>query len=860
MDVLATILEWSADKPDWQRDALRRLVTDGPLSDKDFDELTVLCESRQGLHEDVSFKPLDKSHIPAVQSRGEAVRLVQVSHQRGVNALAPGQSIPFGPQLTVVYGDNAAGKSGFTRILKSACQARGAEEILGNVMAEGAPPTPSVTISLTIGDNSAQTWPSDGAASDALARVSVFDSHSASVYLREKTDVAFRPFGLDLFDKLADACGQVQRRLERDRQALGPAAPMPQVPEGTTVHAFLLRVTSLTDPEKVRSLGHLSSEEAARAVLLDTQLKDLQTNDPAKSARELRIRAGRFRLASEQLGTISELLSKESVARLFEVQATVLARKAEVDSLREQAFSDSLVPGVGSTRWTSLWNAAREFSSAEAYRDHAFPHIDHDANCVLCHQSITHEVADRLRHFEEFASSQSEQDLRRATNEYDALRAPLVGMTSVTDVVRRSIEELQIDNAELASTIEQSLQDAETRTAQVISTLEQGEAEPENLLTYTSPKDGLDGIVKQLEERAGALEGERDQASIDALSKELRELTARRILGENMKTVLDEIERQKKYAAFGSCLDETKTTSITRKSSEITREVVTKQLSESFRNELVERLRFRHVEVQLGEAGGERGNLYHKLTFLRAPGVELDKVVSEGEARCLSIAAFFAELSTADDPSAILFDDPVSSLDHKWRRALAQRLVEEAATRQVIIFTHDIVFLLALHEHAEQLGIDLKDQHLRRTLAGAGVREERLPWAATKVNVRMGLLRELWQSAEKMFRNGDTADYEREAAHIYGLLRETWERALEEILLVGVVERFRESVQTKQINKLSEITEQDCKEFEAGMTKCSRWLPGHDQSGAANESVPEPDELKADLDCLDAWITRIRNR
>jgi wobble nucleotide-excising tRNase len=48
--------------------------------------------------------------------------------------------------------------------------------------------------------------------------------------------------------------------------------------------------------------------------------------------------------------------------------------------------------------------------------------------------------------------------------------------------------------------------------------------------------------------------------------------------------------------------------------------------------------------------------------------------VSEGEQRCLCIAAFFAELSTADDPSGIVFDDPVSSLDYKWREGVARRL------------------------------------------------------------------------------------------------------------------------------------------------------------------------------------------
>ncbi len=35
MKVLQEILVWSADRPTWQRDALRRLVVNGELSDDD---------------------------------------------------------------------------------------------------------------------------------------------------------------------------------------------------------------------------------------------------------------------------------------------------------------------------------------------------------------------------------------------------------------------------------------------------------------------------------------------------------------------------------------------------------------------------------------------------------------------------------------------------------------------------------------------------------------------------------------------------------------------------------------------------------------------------------------------------------
>ena len=134
------------------------------------------------------------------------------------------------------------------------------------------------------------------------------------------------------------------------------------------------------------------------------------------------------------------------------------------------------------------------------------------------------------------------------------------------------------------------------------------------------------------------------------------------------------------------------------------------------------------------------GALYHKLQLRRAPEVEVSKVVSEGEARCLSIASFFAELTTAADRSAILFDDPVSSLDHNWRSNVAERLVLESQSRQVIVFTHDIVFLLVLAEKAEELGVQLKNQYLRRDQAVAGFSSQQLPRAAMKVKDRIGHL------------------------------------------------------------------------------------------------------------------------
>lgn len=47
--VLGEILEWSKDRPPWQRDALRRLVTGVEITDAVIDELKELCKLHHGL-------------------------------------------------------------------------------------------------------------------------------------------------------------------------------------------------------------------------------------------------------------------------------------------------------------------------------------------------------------------------------------------------------------------------------------------------------------------------------------------------------------------------------------------------------------------------------------------------------------------------------------------------------------------------------------------------------------------------------------------------------------------------------------------------------------------------------------------
>jgi len=97
MDVLGEILDWSAKQPPWQRDALRRLFTAGALTASDLDDLLQLAKAKHGLGKPRSPQPLAKEHLGIKESGTDPVSLVSVTHLAGVNALAPNQTIAFGP-------------------------------------------------------------------------------------------------------------------------------------------------------------------------------------------------------------------------------------------------------------------------------------------------------------------------------------------------------------------------------------------------------------------------------------------------------------------------------------------------------------------------------------------------------------------------------------------------------------------------------------------------------------------------------------------------------------------------------------------------------------------------------------------
>jgi hypothetical protein len=324
--------------------------------------------------------------------------------------------------------------------------------------------------------------------------------------------------------------------------------------------------------------------------------------------------------------------------------------------------------------------------------------------------------------------------------------------------------------------------------------------------------------------------------------------------------VIAEIERQARINAYERCIRDTDTRVVTKLGTELTKKYVTDALTLAFADELV-RLGFTTPELELRPVGGQKGVLYHQIQLKNATRAVLPKVLSEGEARCIALAGFLAEARGAEHASAIVFDDPVSSLDHRWRSSFARRIVEEAAVRQVIVFTHELVFLSALVQAAEAKDIPCEIRSIERGSDRLpGHVSKNPPWCAADTTRRIGILKADFQIAEKLYKTNGEKAYFPMAVGIYANLRQTWERAVEEVLFNGAVVRFREGIETQRLKKVADICDADLEAIVAGMTKASKWEGGHDHALAVDDPIPSPAELQGDIEAIETWTRSVKKR
>jgi len=871
MSVRNQILKWVEGLPDWQNDAVRRIFVKGDLTESDRKELLVILKKTKGIEDPTNPVPspitLKASDVPGPSDSRSVVILKSMHGVKNVNALAPDQTLKFALSgVTVVYGDNASGKSGYSRVLKRACRARGQDEdILPNVFAPHNPDAAAeafLDISID-GQDCTEKWVDKQPAPDSLASIAVFDAETARFYVDEHNDVVYIPYGLDVFNKLGDLCKNLKERLEVE---LAPIEPLPKeladLTPMTAVGRFIRSLTHETDLSEVEMMTKLTQGELERLEELRKLLAQIDANRPEVMATQCRRLKSRIEKLRDGVIALDNGLSAEKCnsLKLLQTRAREAAEAAEAAQLAsEEAFKNEPLQGVGSGPWRKMFEAARRYSELLAYPGYSFPHTAGDSRCVLCQQPLEEEAKQRMQSFEKFIKQDTAHQAETAEialkQEWDSFCNLQVHPELADPAI---VEEIGEADADCKKILVQYLNSANTLAANIRQSHEKREWGEIPVLSPT-PAPCLKALAEAMETKAKEYDVSVQLEDQQKLRGEFEELNARKVLSAHKSIVFDHVNKKIYQYRIQQCTAGTNTLEISLQGRKIMNEAVTKVLRDCLDEEL-RSLGAGHIKLDLvPEVRAGTTSHYLRLNSTTHGNVSVSSVLSEGEQRAVAIASLLAEVRRASYSSGLIFDDPVSSLDHIWRHKVAKRLVREGAERQIIIFTHDIVFLLAIQKECDEQGVPIYTSTLRYGPMGTGMcSPDDVPWDTMKVQNRVNYLLSRCQEVKKEYDANRWGNKYRDLSrNCYDLLRQCWERAIEEVLFNKVVERFDPEVNTKSLIEVK-VTDDDYVKIDRAMAKCSEVM--HDTAAAVNKPMPQPEELSQDIESLSTFVQEIRTR
>ena len=866
MPAIDQVIEWIKEIPEWQADAVRRILTQDALTDNDKAELLAMLKAKHGLSNPQQQAPQPNTSIQGQFSGSPkskvGVVLKALEGIKNVNAIPENSYIPFGDTgLTIVYGQNGTGKSGYARILKRACSARDSTEpIQPNVFggAASGPATALFKISVQgVGDKEIP-WSDGGAKEDLLANIIVFDAKEARVIVDEESNIGFLPYGAHVFGHLADLLKEFKTTLTGEKPNVGKLE-FRDVPPNTESGRFLSSLSAITTEQNIDSATRWAQEDSEKLESLKARIFEAESPDRAAKIRKFNGVLSSIETLQMDINKIDSTLSSAKEQLLKQAIDELVAAEQALSVVEQQSSGTEPLPGVGSKAWQALYMAAKEYSEKEAYPGKAFPVTEQNSRCVLCMQMMLGDTAERFHRFHEFMAQtakkkqeEAELKLKAVLKEIESINfAQVSGNTNaILEIQERDKKEAIKPKEYLEAMKQRAIQMVEAGKQKSYSTF---------LNSLANPNTEITQIQEEIKKEKAALETI-TPSQLQTLKAEKVELDARQALVAYKGKILEHIKVLGEAKNYDQAIEETDLRGVSARGKKIISEALTPELQKALKDEL-KRLEASYLPIETNPARAE-GEVVYRLSLTKAKlpkKVTLTDILSEGEQRVVAIAGFFAELQASGEKNPIVLDDPVSSLDHRFRDKIAQRIADEGQHRQVIVFTHEISFLLALEEYAEKNGnTKVFVQTIRRKGHIPGHSTQGTPWHAMSVGQRLDYLSKKLPDFSGLYQK-DMDKYNESASTFYGQLRETWEAFVEEELLYKVVRRHRPDVQTKRLSQV-EVTTADHNAVFDNMDKCSTWMTGHDKSKLLDVDRPAPDEIKADMNMLHEMMASVKKR
>jgi energy-coupling factor transporter ATP-binding protein EcfA2 len=873
MSINQELLTFANSRSPWQRDSLRRICTQTDLTPADIQEILANLKAVEGLATAGNLEHLADKHLSSrTATTRTATILTSISDVKHANRLAPNQTLLFAESgITLIYGYNGSGKTGYGRILKQVCRSRHEkqEPILGDVFSTAAAEPASATIGYKSGGTQhAATWKDGTSAPSDLGRISVFDATTAPLYADRQNKIEFLPLGLDVLPRLAKLCDELSASIVAEITTVNAKllVPLPSVTSSKFVQ-FAARFGPTVPISQVPTDGEITAEfswstsDDGRVLTLEEEIR--KVSEPAKlAAQHIRLKRS-LETTRTKIGNLLAKFTQKSIKDMHDVFTEARAARAAATLAAAGRFDgDPLGDSPTTDAWRKLYESAEAFN-AIAYPGEEFPATGIGRVCLLCQQSLDEVSSDRLIRFRSFLQDTTQQEAIKAERRLEFAITEVASLAVITEAdIEQQLSELvavRESSSSLLVKLKSSCQSISFHKEQVAMLL-RGEVALESVTAAdASVLDKIDSVAGELDTEIKAFEDQtKDDSALRDLKRQHAELVDRKSCSSNQGIFEGRRADLCTLDALKKCKAHCDTTAISRKGT-LLRETY---LTEDFRKKIkaeIEYLGLGYLPVVV-EGRTDRGVGYIGVALSKTGREPSSRILSEGEFRGLALACFFAEISSIEGHDGIIVDDPVSSLDHLHIEQVAERLIQEAKIRpQVIVFTHDLAFYYDVWVAASEAQIPVHRNWVYRDgAAGFGtIISGDGPWQVKKVRERVAILEGMVNAMPEQAQCAPD-EYQKKTEDFYSKLRETWERVVEECLLNDVVGRFQPGVATQSLKGVS-VTNDDYRKVFFAMKKASEFS-GHDRPAGRQPVARSKNEMKNDLGEVWAYEKELKKR
>lgn len=850
--------KWFDKAANWQKDLFTTLWN-GVASEEKIIERAIKLVGQEYLSEDYRISPNTTfpADIKFDDTENSIVMLKSISDVKGIAALAPQSELTFGDGLSVVYGENGSGKSSYVRILKALENPTYSDAVIGNVFeADSTVPEALITFSLN-GNPVPVRW---GKVSKKKYPLQIYDTATAKQFVDKENEVVYEPKALSAITQMAKIYEKISAFYEAKLENL--SQKITQIPpelEGHTIVQEYARLSSLQDAERFAKRYPWNSDLAAELSAIIASLKD---NDPQKTAVEKNAQKDVIRSHGSRILHLEPLVADSHCTEFLEKRKKQISSKEKADALISSSQNHSLIDGFGTDNWKSMWEYASEYiKGIEGFVD--IPSTS-TGLCALCQQKLDSNATFRLQTFKAFIESTAMTEADTALQSFE--------------MIVRSLQE-NIENKVNIAEIKTALQSARIskEIMQVIlefytSIL----ARCEWLLSYNNdtavelpPFHTKDKIIVVFREIVTKIEAEVSALQKTATDRAEQTNRANNLLAMQWANANLPIKRQ--LISLNIVTIKCKTNILTSLKKDLSKLLITETYISKFQAEMSILDVKRQIKVELIAKAPKKGKSYHQVSLRGACSAGNHKngeILSEGEYRVVSLAAFLADLSSWNKAIPFIFDDPITSLDHKFEARVAKRLIQLSMERQVVVFTHRLAFAQLLHQSVSEYNAEasragkpnraqIKHIELRNSPLGQPTEPtylQRIKMASALKNMINSDIAQV----KRLQKDGDYGTADHMIQSLAARFRNLIEQGIEHELLVGIISRFDYRILSQKLPYLFALTAQDIALFHKMMTQYSCY--DHSQSIETNVSLPNINDLETDMETMLGWTEDYKKR